>query len=76
MAKHRKKRSTRNIAESKTSKVSDRRVHVVRRGESIAQIAQHYSVSVSTLIHNNQILRHQRLAVGSRLEIPSKTNRM
>lgn len=71
MAKHRKKRSTRNVADTKTAKVS-RRVHIVRRGESIAQIAQHYSVSVSNLIQKNQILRHQKLAVGSRLEIPSR----
>jgi len=75
VSRHRRKRSERNVAASKAPKVSQR-IHIVRRGESIAQIAQRYKVSVSKLINYNQISRHQRLAVGSRLEIPTKTNRL
>ena len=74
MTKHRRKRTERNVAVSKPSKVAARHIHIVKRGESIAQIAQRYNVSVAKLIKSNQIKSHQRLAVGARLEIPLAKN--
>ncbi len=68
MSKHRRKRTERSVAVAKPSKVS-RHIHIVKRGESIAQIAQRYNVSVAKLIRKNQIVKHQKLAVGARLEI-------
>lgn len=70
MKKYRKKRSERTVAETKPIKVG-RHIHIVRRGESIAQIALRYNISVSKLIKKNQISRGRRLAVGARLAIPA-----
>ena len=75
MNKHKRKRGERSIAAARPSKVSHH-IHIVRRGESIAQIAERYNVSVSKLIKSNPITRHQRLAVGARLAIPSGKTRL
>ncbi len=75
MSKHRRKRSERSVAVAKSQKVA-KHIHIVKRGESIAQIAQHYNVSVAKLIKSNQIKSHQRIVIGSRLEIPTKSDRL
>jgi membrane-bound lytic murein transglycosylase D len=46
------------------------RVHVVRRGDTLVEIARRYNVSMSRLAHQNQLSRRGKIVVGARLEIP------
>lgn len=50
--------------------LAKKRVHVVRRGENLSDIAQKYRVSMSDLKVNNKIKNPSKLFVGSRLLIP------
>jgi len=49
--------------------------HTVRKGESLATIAQKYGVTVSELVKANNIKNPNKLNVGTRLTIPPKTTR-
>jgi N-acetylmuramoyl-L-alanine amidase len=49
---------------------SSKRVHVVRRGDTLSEIAQRYQVNVSALRFANN-LDGNRLVVGKRLIIPN-----
>lgn len=73
-SKRRKQKSEQREVASKNPSTARRsqikQIHIVRKGESIAQIAQTYRVSVSKLIGRNQQLKKGRLFVGARLEIP------
>jgi len=48
----------------------ERAIHIVRRGDTLAEIARKYRVSVRDLAKRNKIPRRARVAVGTRLEIP------
>lgn len=61
----REKSISRNVASS-----SKRKVHVVRRGETLLHIAQRYGVSLSRLANHNDISRRQKIMVGAKLQIP------
>jgi membrane-bound lytic murein transglycosylase D len=45
-------------------------VHVVKRGETLLNIARRYRVSLTRLASYNQLSRRSKILVGSRLEIP------
>jgi murein DD-endopeptidase MepM/ murein hydrolase activator NlpD len=45
-------------------------VHVVKRGETISEIARHYDVSVDAIVMANQISDFSAIDVGTRLVIP------
>jgi membrane-bound lytic murein transglycosylase D len=45
-------------------------VHIVKRGDSLVEIARKYHVSVNELLKTNKISRRSKVAVGTRLEIP------
>ncbi|HEY52405.1 MAG TPA: LysM peptidoglycan-binding domain-containing protein [Caldilineae bacterium] len=47
-------------------------VHVVRRGDTLAKIAQRYGVSISALRQANNIRNINRIYVGQRLRIPGR----
>ncbi len=47
-------------------------VHVVRRGESLFQIAMRYGVTVSDLLGLNRLTEHSVLRPGQRLRVPVK----
>jgi LysM repeat protein len=44
---------------------------VVRRGETLSQIAEGYAVDVDQLAHANQLHDADRIAVGQELQIPT-----
>ena len=58
----------------RTQKVSQR-VHIVRRGENLMLIAQHYRVNLRALAKHNSLKNRSHLLVGSRLEIPAGLGR-
>lgn len=67
------KRSTPSLASTvnmKPARSMNRKVHVVRRGENLMQIANRYKVPLRELASVNRLRNKSRLAVGSRLEIP------
>lgn len=57
--------ASRMVAEAKVKKK-----HVVRRGETLAQIADRYRVSVGAIAKRNQIKNRSRVLAGSELVIP------
>ena len=50
--------------------MKSRKVHVVRRGDTLIEIAQRYRISVRDLTKHNNLGRRAKINVGSRLEIP------
>ena len=46
------------------------RIHIVRRGDTLMQIAHHYRVSLTDLAKRNALRRRAKIAAGTRLEIP------
>ncbi len=52
------------------TKPTGQRVHIVRRGENLIQIARRYQVSMKKLARHNSLRSKSRIMVGSRLEIP------
>jgi membrane-bound lytic murein transglycosylase D len=46
------------------------RIHIVRKGDTLAQIAQRYQVSLAELARRNALRRKSRIAAGTKLEIP------
>jgi membrane-bound lytic murein transglycosylase D len=49
---------------------TDRKVHIVRKGESLIEIARKYQVPLRQLAQYNGINRRAMIQVGTRLEIP------
>ncbi len=49
---------------------SGSRVHIVRRGDTLIDIARQYRVSLTELATYNQISRKTKIMIGTRLEIP------
>ncbi len=47
------------------------RIHVVRAGETVGEIAEHYGVGQSVLIRENRLGRRAMIRVGQRLRIPA-----
>jgi len=47
-----------------------KKVHVVRRGETLTRIARKYGTTIRELAEANQLSRRARVTVGARLEIP------
>lgn len=46
------------------------KVHVVRRGETLLNIANRYNVRISKLIATNKLRQSEKILIGSRLKIP------
>lgn len=65
-----------NSSERKDSskKVNTKRVHVVKRGESLLQIALKYDVSLSQIKNKNNIRNGSKILAGEKIEIPVKSS--
>ena len=50
------------------------KVHVVRRGDTLAKIALRYGVSVTALSRANNVRNRNVIYVGQRLVIPTKNS--
>lgn len=46
------------------------KIHIVRRGDTLAEIARRYRITVRDLTRHNRIGRRSKVAIGTRLEIP------
>lgn len=62
--------SARQVASAKKVAVKKSKVHVVRRGENLENIAQKYNVSADLISNKNKIKNPSKLLVGARLLIP------
>ncbi|HSE67007.1 MAG TPA: LysM peptidoglycan-binding domain-containing protein, partial [Gemmatimonadales bacterium] len=58
-------------ASTTTSSSSGSRTHVVRRGETLSGIAQHYGVSLTSLRNANDMDSRSVLKAGEKLTIPN-----
>ena len=47
-----------------------RKIHIVKRGENLMQIAKRYGVSIRDLTSANRLRNKSRITVGSHIEIP------
>ncbi len=47
-----------------------RKVHIVRQGDTLIDIARHYKVTLQQLASHNRLSRRARINIGARLEIP------
>ncbi|MGE0683272.1 MAG: LysM peptidoglycan-binding domain-containing protein [Candidatus Binatia bacterium] len=65
-----KKSKTKIASKSKRVKRQSRRVHNVRRGDTLGEIAQRYGTSVRSLMRANS-LRTSRIQAGASLRIPN-----
>ncbi len=63
-------RSENKTIRAKTASAG-RKVHVVRRGDTLMQIAKRYRVSLTQLASHNKLSRRTRINIGTRLEIPA-----
>jgi membrane-bound lytic murein transglycosylase D len=60
-----------NAKEAQSRRVpSSTKIHVVRRGDTIAEIARKYRVSIRELTAHNRLSRNQKVPIGARLSIP------
>ncbi len=50
--------------------VDAQKIHVVRRGDTLIEIAKRYQVSLRKLANHNRIGRRSKVIVGTKLEIP------
>ncbi len=64
-----KSRTNKAVAAGNSKKNSPK-VHVVRRGENLTQIARRYNVSLGALIDANEVKKSRPLYVGRKLSIP------
>ena len=72
---HERRRSSKEVALSKKNisqhqKIVAKRIHIVRRGDTLTEIAKRYRVSIRALTRTNELGHHARISVGSHLEIP------
>lgn len=58
-------------SQKKIVRVAKKKIHIVKRGENLTQIADRYNVELSDLRRENRGLRGSKLFIGSRLLIPS-----
>lgn len=58
------------VREIANDKSQSRRIHVVKKGDTLYDIARKYQVSLMELTKHNNIRRSSKLAVGTVLEIP------
>lgn len=65
------KKATRAVDSGARQPASKMRVHVVRKGETLKDIAQRYQVSMKRLRQTNKLGNRMRLAAGARLVIPA-----
>jgi membrane-bound lytic murein transglycosylase D len=63
-----------NYSKIPDDKKLDFSTHVIRRKETISQIAKRYNVTTAILLEVNKLSRSKRLKVGSTLVIPVKSN--
>lgn len=50
------------------------KLHIVKRGESLIAIANKYKVSMSNILHANDLQNKSKIRIGSRLTIPLASN--
>ncbi|MDP1677898.1 MAG: LysM peptidoglycan-binding domain-containing protein [Bacteroidota bacterium] len=65
---------TENYAKIPDDKKLDFATHVIKRKETISQIAKRYKVTTAILLEVNKLSRSKRLKVGGTLVIPVKSN--
>lgn len=53
-----------------TQSVADRVIHIVRKGDTLYEIAQRYGTTISELTKVNNMSRRARLSIGKKLVIP------
>ncbi len=63
-------KSQRFDTQKKTARIAKKKFHIVKRGENLTQIADHYNIDLSDLRRENKSLRGSKLFIGSRLLIP------
>ena len=63
-----------NYSKIPDDKKFDFATHVIRRKETISQIAKRYNVTTAILLEVNKLTRAKRLKVGATLVIPVKSN--
>ena len=63
-----------NYAKIPDDKKFDFATHVIKRKETISQIAKRYNVTTAILLEVNKLSRSKRLKVGATLVIPVKSN--
>ncbi len=63
-----------NYAKIPDDKKLDFATHVIKRKETISQIAKRYNVTTAILLEVNKLSRSKRLKVGATLVIPVKSN--
>lgn len=65
-----------NNSERKDSskKVNSKKVHVVKKGESLLQIALKYDVSLSQIKNKNNLKNGSKILAGEKIEIPVKSS--
>lgn len=63
-----------NYAKIPDEKKLDFATHVIKRKETISQIAKRYKVTTAILLEVNKLTRSKRLKVGATLVIPVKSN--
>lgn len=68
-----KRRSSRAVTakNGRTPSNSNPKIHIVRRGDTLIDIARRYNVSIRELTRHNQLNRRAKIFVGARLEIPN-----
>ncbi len=60
------------IPERKSVKIARRpRIHIVRRGENLVEIAEKYNIPIGRLQEENRIRRGSKLLIGTQLLIPT-----
>lgn len=64
-----KKKNLNQAGAAKKARKS-KRVHIVRKGETLLTISSKYQVSMRDLMKENRLSRRQKIATGARLEIP------
>jgi membrane-bound lytic murein transglycosylase D len=59
-------------ARAHTAAGKNRQVHVVRRGDTLVEIAKRYRISLTQLASHNKLTRRTRINIGTRLQIPAE----
>lgn len=63
--------SPRRVPQGRHINAIERRIHIVRKGDTLIEIARKYKISVRKLAKYNHINRRGKVSVGMRLEIPT-----
>lgn len=70
VASNRSENRDQNRSRRKVSQRTENKVYIVRRGDTLMEIARRYNVTLSQLTAYNQLKRRSKLAIGTRLAIP------